>query len=277
MTVCPITNYPFKHFHPHGLSLLPAGLKQQLFVVNHRADRSNKVREEAVDIFDVEYSADGSAPSFSYVESITGGLLETLNDVVAVSPTEFYATNWLYYKKGFMREIETLTQRPWSYVVFCGKTGDKWNCKQAAGNIKMANGISASLDGKLIYVSALVEKAVHVFERNSDNTLRFKHKIFVDTGCDNLFTAEDGSVYSACHPKLLSVMMNLQHPKTFPYAPSQVLRIVDPLNPKSKVEKLLMHNGSKFSASSAAVPFGDSVLVGAVLQPAMLACDGLKP
>ena len=68
-----------------------------------------------------------------------------VNDVVAVGPESFYATNWFYSRTKRMQQLETLVaQLDWSNLVFY----DNGQSKTAASGFMMANGVNISPDKK---------------------------------------------------------------------------------------------------------------------------------
>jgi len=60
-----------------------------------------------------------------------------------------------------MRNIEIIIEGPWTNIVLYSKT-IKWKCFIVVDWIIMANGITASLNYKTVYVAASVEKRIPV-------------------------------------------------------------------------------------------------------------------
>ncbi|KAG9950671.1 calcium-dependent phosphotriesterase, partial [Aureobasidium melanogenum] len=55
--------------------------------------------------------------ALKHVRTISHKLIETPNDIYAVSPTEFYVTNDHRHREGLMRELETMAPFAWSTTV----------------------------------------------------------------------------------------------------------------------------------------------------------------
>jgi arylesterase/paraoxonase len=75
-------------FHPHGMSLYrgPNGALTLMAINRPLPDHP-----ASVEIFDVDES--GAAPVLRHRKTVTGGLLQSPNDLVAVGPDRFYLTN----------------------------------------------------------------------------------------------------------------------------------------------------------------------------------------
>ena len=94
-------------FQPHGLSLFRGPDDQEsLFVVSHPDGR------HTVEIFDVR------AGALAHRETLTDELLRSPNDVLAVGPRQFYATNDHRHTTGFRRTAEDLLRRADSDIVY---------------------------------------------------------------------------------------------------------------------------------------------------------------
>lgn len=69
----------------------------------------------------------------------------SVNDIVAVAPDAFYATNDHYFSNGFMKMyVELLLGQPWSNVVYYSPK----EVKVVSEGYYMANGINVSPDKK---------------------------------------------------------------------------------------------------------------------------------
>lgn len=55
--------------------------------------------------------------TLKHIRTISQKLIETPNDIYAVSPTEFYVTNDHRHREGLMRELETMAPFAWSTTV----------------------------------------------------------------------------------------------------------------------------------------------------------------
>lgn len=68
----------------------------------------------------------------------------SLNDIVAVGPEHFYATNDHYFVDPYLRSWELYLGLSWSYVVYYSPN----EVKVVADGFDFANGINISPDGK---------------------------------------------------------------------------------------------------------------------------------
>jgi arylesterase/paraoxonase len=124
-------------FHPHGLSLWrePDG-RRRLFAIKHLQGGG-----QSVAVFDV------GANGLSLAESITYPDLRSPNDLVAVGPRQFYATNDRRYPDpSLMATLEGYLQLPLASVsYFDGSTG-----RLVAHGLAFTNGINATADGRRV-------------------------------------------------------------------------------------------------------------------------------
>lgn len=68
----------------------------------------------------------------------------SVNDIVAVGPEHFYATNDLYFVNHHLRLLELYLGLAWSYVVYYSPD----EVRVVADGFDFANGINISPDGK---------------------------------------------------------------------------------------------------------------------------------
>ena len=143
-------------FRPHGLYLWSDGAgTKRLFVVSHPT-----TGEEIVEIFDV-----GEGGMLTHAESVSFPEMYAPNDVVAVGPRQFYATNFLRYKHGNMALIEVLLSLPLTSVAyFDGESG-----RTVAGGLAFANGINLSPDQKTLYVAEWTKQRIPGLDRAAVN------------------------------------------------------------------------------------------------------------
>ena len=242
-------------FRPHGLYLWSdnAGTKR-LFVVNHPS-----TGEEIIEIFDV-----GEGGYLTHSESISFPEMFFPNDVVAVGPRQFYATNFLRNKHGNMAIAEILLALPLTTVVyFDGETG-----RTVADGLAFANGINLSPDQKTLYVAEWSKQRISVFDRNNDNSLKKRSTIKLPTAVDNLDIDDDGKIWVGGQPRMFDFIANITDPDTI--VPSMGV-VVDPKTQKPQT-KFVSKNG-EINASSVAAIAGDKLLMGAVFDGHILVCD----
>tara|TARA_R110002124_G_scaffold169666_2_gene337210 strand:+ start:5953 stop:6999 length:1047 start_codon:yes stop_codon:yes gene_type:complete len=249
-------------FHPHGISLWTgADGSQRLFVINHRASFDTAGGAHAVEIFDV-----GENGLLSHVESISHEALLSPNDVLAVGPRSFYATNDRAYHSGIMASLEAYFGLPLSSVSwFDGTNGD-----MAAHGIAYANGINISADGTELYVAELLARRVRVYDRDVESGALSANRVLpVPTAPDNIEIDERGDLWIGGHPRIFDFVAHAADAGAM--APAHAVRL-NPLTGETETALLVM-DGS-LNASSVAAMRDGVLLVGAVFDDHILVCPG---
>jgi arylesterase/paraoxonase len=241
--------------HPHGLSLWrgPGGQKR-LFVINHP-----QAGGHSVVLYDV-----GPA-GLTLLESITYADLASPNDLVAVGPRQFYATNDRRYHAGLMATLEGYLQLPLSSVsYFDGSQG-----RLVTRGLALANGINASADGRTVYVAEFLGQAIRLYDRDpATGALRQRDSISLDSCPDNIEVDESGTLWVAAHPKVFDLLAH--GADVTKRAPSQVVHI----EPSARsVKEVLLDDGTLLSGASTASVAGDHMVVGAIFDARILVCE----
>lgn len=245
-------------FHPHGISLYHGdnGTKS-LFVINHL--NSGK---QQVEIFDIS-----SNDQLTHRQSITYPELITPNDLVAVGPSQFYATNdHRYPRDSIMQAVEDYLGLPLSTVsYFDGKEG-----QLVASGFQYSNGIAITPDLKTVYVAEIMGRKINVFERDlNDGSLTKQGEIPVNTGADNLEWDDKGNLWLGAHPRLLDFVA---HAKDITeVSPSQVIKI-ELNSAEPKVSEVYLSDGSDISGSTVGAVSGETLLIGSVFEDWILRC-----
>lgn len=243
-------------FRPHGVSVYDAGSEILLFVVNHPSPTSH-----AIEIlrFDGE--------RFEHVETVTDELLVSPNDVVAVGPRAFYATNDHAAATGWRRFAEEALALARGTVVYW----DGEAMSRVADGIAYANGIAASHFGGEIYVAGTTRGLLYIFGRDLETgALGRPYEMALDIGVDNLTVDRHGMLWVAGHPKLFTHFRYRRGRAE--RSPSQVLWVdtdeaIDP-----PVRPVYRDLGAEISASSVAAVFGSRLLIGSVYE-SFLDCE----
>lgn len=246
-------------FHPHGISLWTgAGGERRLFVVNHPAAGGH-----TVEIFDVAADSDDE-PGLRHVETVAYPALSSPNDVLAVGPRAFYATNDRAWSDSPLEMVEGYLGLPIASVsYFDGKEG-----RLVARGIAFANGINASPDGRTVYVAEVLGRRVRVYERDqASGDLEPRRSLPVPTAPDNIEVAADGTLWIGGHPRIFDFLAHADDPSRT--APSHVVR-VDPAT--GAAETVLVSLAGELSASSVAAVHDDVLVVGAVFDGHVLVC-----
>jgi arylesterase / paraoxonase len=253
-------------FHPHGISrFADADGKTTIMVVNHPKGFNN-YDGTSVEIYDA--NADNTLTHRRTV-SIPG--LTRINDIVATGPDSFYATSESDLAQGsFAETISIITDGDRSGAVwfFDGTLGKKLDT-----GIGFANSLALTKDGKTLYVSGTTSRGVYIYDRDTaTNAIKRRSAAFVGTGADNLDVEDDGRVWIAAHPKLLSFIQHASNPEKG--APSQVI-ILEPAasGEGGKVDQVYLKDATDgFSGASVAVRDGDTMVLGSVFEGGIRVC-----
>lgn len=252
----PLTGGVPADLHPHGISLWRGtDGEKKLFVINHPDSGAQEVL-----IFEV-------APErLTLSDTITYPDLASPNDLIAVGPRQFYASNDRGYREpGLMATLEAYLQLPLSSLsYFDGEKGSL-----AATSLVFANGVNASAGGERIYVAECLGRAVRVFDRDPASAkLSERDRIPLDSCPDNIEVDENGDLWIGAHPKVFDLLAHMEDAAKL--APTQVLR-VDPRS--GAVEEVYLDDGTSISAASVAAVGGDRMVIGAIFDDKILVCD----
>lgn len=245
-------------FRPHGISLYRDNDVARLFVVNHpTTDKST------VEIFDI--ADDGALTHFRTINQPDE--LISANDIIAIGPEQFYATNDNGYAKGLFKTLTMYFRLPNASVVyFNGET-----MRKVADGLMMANGIAVSADGDLVYVTETLGQKLQVYDRSAETGDLFRiATIGIKSHLDNIHVADDETVWIAAHPKLLDFMSHARSAKN--NSPSQVFKVSFGTNTQTHVDEIYLNGGSAISGSSVAVPIDSKLIIGSVFEPHILIC-----
>ncbi len=253
-----LTPYGDVTFQPHGISLWTDDAGHDvLFVINHPPPGTSG-HANTVEVFDVRQ--DGLV----HRATLTDPLLVMPNDIVAVGVDRFYVTNTHRHPPGMMQTIEAYLRLKGAQVLFYGPGG----FRPALTDVVLPNGINVSRDGRTLYVAAMTERRVRVYDRNpTTETLTPRETIFLGTAPDNIEIADDGGVWIGAHPKLLQTAAHAQDATKL--SPSQVLRIA----PDGSVAEIYLNDGTQLSGSSVAAVRGQRLLIGQIFGNGFLDCE----
>lgn len=236
--------------HPHGLSLfIDVTGQRHLFVINHPEDRSTG--DEAI-----EHYVEFSPGVFSHMETFRSPLITRANDMVAVSPRQFYVAQDVDRTSG-----ESLTD----LVYFDGE-----NFSVVADDIQSGGGINVSADNTTLYIAETGGKVVRVAQRNvEDGSIISSRAIDLGTSPDNIDVAEDGSLWIGAHSNVVALAM---HFIVGSNAPTQVLR-VDLSGAEPEIEEIYMNSGDQISSGSGGTTTGNTLLIGSITARKVLVCE----
>ncbi|XP_078701979.1 serum paraoxonase/arylesterase 1-like isoform X2 [Branchiostoma floridae x Branchiostoma belcheri] len=236
-------------FAPIGMSVFedPASKEIRLFVVNFKS-------------FEVEtFRYDSSTNTAHHVKTIRHPLITSPNDIVATGLDSFYVTNMSFFSNLVLVSLSILSFLPVSSVTYY----ENGEARTVADGIKFANGINMSPDGQLIYVASPLGQGIKVYQRQRDNSLKFKNDITLFSGVDNVnVDPTSGSLWIGAHPSLWQAMVGSKVASKS--SGSQVFQVKHPESSNPVVTSIYANDGEELSGSSAAVYHNGHLLIGTV-------------
>ena len=254
----PVTPREPESFRPHGISLYEdAAGTRRLFVVNHPANAASEIL-----IYDI-----GDDNQLTLAQTVRSSLIVSPNDVVAVGPDSFYATNDHGTSSPTGKMVDDfLLLRNGNVVYYDGS-----EMRVAADTLGYPNGINVSPDGSRIYVATTMEAALHVYKREPQSgALEAFDFARLGTGTDNIDVLPDGTLLIGSHPDLVMFMEHAGDPKAL--SPGQVVRVEPAREGGGKAGTIYLNKGEQISGLSVAAGYKDQMLIGAVFEPKILAC-----
>lgn len=257
---------PRGSFHPGGISLFSdEDGSKRLFAVNRR-DTARTTAE----IFEV------SENRLTHLRTIADDdNLISVNDLVAVGPEQFYATNDHGFSSALLQNMElVLHYLPHvhfgSVVYFDGS-----ECTKVAESLAFPNGIAVDRAGGWLYVASVWGKKLIAAKWNSDEKpapLTFSREIPLGCSPDNLEWDVDGALWIGAHPDFLALgafMFGLREK-----SPSRVIRLTNPADDHPG-QAMWEDDGTCISSSSVAALYKRAdgrkrLLLGAAFDDRML-------
>jgi len=242
-------------FEPLGVYFYSDGAVRRLFVVNGAL--------RSVELYDVAPNGD-----LTHIETFRERRLTSPNDVVAVGPREFYVSNdFRIDRESLLARIEFLTRAATGTLYYFD--GMAW--KIAAEDLRFANGVSISNDGRRVYVAETSGGALKIFDREPPTgRLSLAETVPMDAALDNINVDSAGTLWIGAHPKPLLVALHAGDPDIRP--PSLVIRYDDLPGARGKPAEIYANDGAEISASSAAARLGSTLLIGALFEKKFLIC-----
>jgi arylesterase / paraoxonase len=249
--------------YPLGISLYtsPEGVRR-LFAIDRRPDGNHRVA-----IY--EQTVTGA---FSLVESVPGGaFLSSPNAIVAVGPRQFYVVNDFGSRSDSARALELFFSRPRAYLTYFDGIGKRI----VADGLRLGVGLTASRDGKRLYVSEFRAKRIRVFERDpASGDVQPRETLELPAAPDNLHFDSQGRLLIAVHPKVLTLARAMRNPHR--RAPTQILRFDPRASEASRLTEVFADDGERISAGSVAVIHGQRMLIGSLADRKLLLCESAK-
>ncbi|XP_004676756.1 PREDICTED: serum paraoxonase/arylesterase 1 [Condylura cristata] len=240
-------------FNPHGISTFTdEDNTVYLLVVNHPDYKST------IELFKFQEEE----KSLLHLKTIRHRLLPNVNDIVAVGPEQFYATNDHYFVNQYLRSWELHLGLAWSYVVYYSPN----EVQVVAEGFDFANGINISPDGKHVYIAELLAHKIHVYEKHANWTLTPLKTLDFDTLVDNISVDPvTGDLWVGCHPNGIKIFFyDAEKPPA-----SEVLQIQNILTDEPKVTLVYAENGTVLQGSTVASVYKGKLLIGTVFHKAL--------
>ncbi|PIO26422.1 hypothetical protein AB205_0174490 [Aquarana catesbeiana] len=229
-------------FNPHGLSVYidERDGTVYLFVVNHPIPEYNS----CIEIF----KFDEKQKYLLHLKTIKHPLLQSVNDIVAVGPESFYATNDYYFESVPMKIVEGFLGLKWTNLVYYSPR----NVREVAPGLYSGNGIVISNDKKFIYAVDIMAHAINAVD--------------VDTCPDNLFVDPvTGDIWTGAHPNAYKVFFYKDEDPPL----SEVIRIQKIHSDHPIVTRVYVNNGSVIQGSSVAAVYKKKLIIGTVFHKAL--------
>jgi arylesterase/paraoxonase len=239
-------------FFPHGISIFEIdSAKYGLMAINHVDGK------HSVEHFILE------GKNLTHQKTITDPNFISPNDLVMVGPDQFYYSNDHGYTDGLGVFAENYIGLKASNVGFYN--GQSAEIK--VGRIGYANGIQFDATKRLLYVASVRAFQVKVYQVDENWNLTLLEDIEVRTGVDNIELDPSGILWIGAHPNLLQFASYAAGKK--PTAPSEVIQVS--YTPKNSTSKSIFTDpGTTISGSSVALPWGDYLFIGNVMDSKVL-------
>ncbi|MCS5490628.1 SMP-30/gluconolactonase/LRE family protein [Algoriphagus limi] len=237
---------------PHGISLFEIGPNQyQLAVINHVEGK------HSIELFTIQDS------EVLYDRTLRDPLLISPNDLVLVGKDKFYYSN----DHGNTSKLGVFAE---NYLgVAAANVGyfDGENFRIVAEDLAYPNGLVPDQSGEKLFVASSRGFLIRAYDIQRNGDLTRSEDISVDTGVDNLEIDDSGTIWTGAHPDLMTFSAYAAGKKEF--APSEILKI-SYNEGQSKIESVWLDDGKTLSATSVAIPFGDYLFLGNVMDSKFL-------
>lgn len=249
-----VSNNKLQDFHPHGISLWSGKQQKKLFVVNHKS-----TGEHTVEIFDIVGTS-----TLVHEQTIAFTEMYSPNDVHAVGPNSFYATNDRSFSDSDTNKKLSLLGMPFATAVYYdGNEGHV-----VASGLSYANGINGSIDGKKIYIAESVPKTITEYSRNiTTGDLTAKRTFKLNSAPDNIDVDDQDILWVAGHENLFKYIGFI---KNGTLSPSHLLS----LNPKNgKMTDVFYDNGQNISGATTGIAYKNKLLLSGVHENFIIIVD----
>ncbi len=274
-------------FAPHGISLivLPDG-ERRLFVINHRATYDPASRRwrssdaaSRVEIMPFTRTARGGE-ELGLEDPVEHGLLVSPNDVAAVGPRSFYATNDHGQPAGLEAILRDILGLNDGFLVY----HDGTRTETVGLTLPWANGVQADLRAQRLYVASSSRGTITTLAWEDRHPARALSGTFpLGTGVDNIeIDHATGDLLVAAHPSALRLVA-LRYRLFGEASPSQVIRLARDAEGRPRVAGVVLHDDGdearpgRIAGATVAAPYHRPegrrlLLMGSVFSRFVLLC-----
>ena len=141
----------------------------------------------------------------------------------------------------------------------------------ALSGIAASNGINASADGKSVYVAAMADRRVQVYDRDQQtNALSMRAAVPVPGFADNIEVLANGNLLLGVHSKMFDFLGHVVDAKKL--SPSHIVLLTADGKGSFVPETVYYNKGEEISGASVGASAGQRLLVGSVFEPKILDC-----
>ncbi len=243
-----------KDIKPHGISFWTDGIEKRLFAINHKS-----TGEHTVEIYLINTEG-----LLDHQKTVMFPEMYSPNDVHAVGPESFYATNDRSFNDSAQNKMLSLLGVPFGTAVYYdGKIGRK-----ITGGLSYGNGVNGSTDGSYIYIAESVPKTIGVYARDKvTGELESVRTISLNSAPDNIDIDEDGMLWVAGHESLFKYIKFIKNGTT---TPSHVVK-VDPVS--GVLEDVFYDANGVISGATTGVSYKNKLIISAVHENFVLIVD----
>lgn len=258
---------PHGAFHPSGISLfaLP-GSASRLFVINRRSSTSS-----TVEVFDVDQGR------LVHLKTIRDERhLISPNDLVAISPEQFYLTNDHGFSSVLLQGIENLLHRMPHLRFGAIAYFDGQRFTTVARDIAFPNGIAVDQAAGRLYVASVLGECLRYADWDQakpQRELSFNGEIPLTGAPDNIEWDSLGNLWVGVHQHFS--MLSGYTLGLLPTSPSRVVCISALKLREPRVEEIWSDDGNRLSSSSVAAVYQHAdgrklLLIGAAFDDHLL-------
>lgn len=238
-------------FRPHGMDAQKRNGNWWLYVISHDSEVFSDQHSIAV------YELINDVLHFRRL--MTTPLMSAPNDLVLGENGDIYVT--IERANGGSITEMIFLQRKSSVIHY--RAGRGWQV--AANDLSFANGIL--LDNDTAYISQTLGEGINKYQILSNGRFQFKEKITNLSLLDAITPSRPGHIMAPAHPSLFQLFWHWRRDNR---ASPSILYEIN--TSTGDATKLFANDGSKISAVSQAILVNDTLYIGQLFEPFILAC-----